>query len=215
MIKGIIFDLDGTLLNTLDDLTQGINYALKNVGLKTKTKEEVKNFVGNGIEKSIERALEGNLKYKNKCLELFLEYYKNNSLKNTKPYNNVVETLEKLKNKGCKLAVLSNKMDDEVKKLSDYFFKGIFDISKGANPKKPDPATTLEIIEQFNLKSSEVVFAGDSEVDIQTAKNAGIKCLSVCYGFKTKEFLKSQGAEYLFDDFSELWDYFILESVCT
>ncbi len=211
-IKGIIFDLDGTLLYTLVDLQDSVNYALIKNGLKKRTIEEIKSFVGNGIEKLIERAVYPKKEKFDICLSDFKHHYKKNSINKTKPYFSVVENLKKLKQKGFKLAVLSNKIDSEVKKLCDYFFFGIFDIALGAKEdflKKPDSKSTLYIIEQLNLSKQEVVLIGDSEVDIKTAKNAQIECLSVSWGYKDKDFLIRNNAAKIFDDFSSLSDYLL------
>lgn len=211
-VKGIIFDLDGTLLYTLEDLTNSVNFALKNCGLKERSIDEIKSFVGNGIIKLIERAIGDNQDKFNECHKLFLEDYKINSTKTTHPYKNSLETLLKLKERGIKLAILSNKNDDEVKKLSKYYFKDIFDISLGKCPefdKKPDSKSTNFIIEKLNLKKEQTLFIGDSEVDILTAQNAGLKCLSVSWGYKTKEFLAKNKAQEIFDDFNELYEFII------
>jgi len=211
-IKGIIFDLDGTLLYTLEDLKNSTNYALKKLNQKERSIEEIRNFVGNGIKKLIERALGDKQELIDECLLIFLNHYKNNSLNNTKPYENIVDILIKLKNKGIKLAVLSNKIDIEVKKLVDYYFKNIFDIVLGETvqfPKKPNSKASEYIIQKFNLKKEEVVFIGDSEVDIQTAENTEIKCLSVVWGYKDETFLKEKGAQKIFKTPQELYNFII------
>lgn len=211
-LKGIIFDLDGTLLYTLEDLFNSVNFALLKCDLKERTLEEVKRFVGNGIKKLIERAIANNKDKFSDCYKYFLEHYSTNSINTTRPYKNVLKGLKELKEKGLKLAILSNKDDSEVKKLSKYFFKDIFDISLGTSSnfdKKPDPKSTLYIIKELNLKKEDVVFIGDSEVDIQTAKNAGIECLSVLWGYKTEEFLIKKGAKKTFCDFDTLKEYLI------
>jgi len=209
-IKALIFDMDGTILYTLQDLADSVNFALEKCGLKQRTLDEIRNFVGNGVNKLIERAT-GNKKDKiEKCFQYFIEHYKKNSTNKTVPYENAVEILEKLKEKGLKLAVLSNKPDEEVKKLSEKYFNGIFQIAKGESPqfpKKPNPAALNEIIKTFNVKKEECLFIGDSEVDIQTAKNAEVDCISVTWGYKTKEFLIKNNAKKLFDNFQELFEY--------
>ncbi len=214
-IKGIIFDLDGTLLYTLEDLKNSVNYALKSCNLKEITLEQTRNFVGNGIGKLIERAIENNQKKYLECLEIFKQHYKENSNITTKPYPMVIENLKRLKEKNIKLAILSNKIDSEVKKLSKLYFDNIFDISQGETAKfdkKPDPKSSEFIIKQFNLKKEEVIFVGDSEVDIQTAKNASIECLSVTWGYKDKDFLIKNGAVHIYENFKDLTDYIIENS---
>ncbi len=215
-IKGIIFDLDGTLLYTLEDLKNSVNWALQKNGLKIRTIEEIRTFVGLGIEKLIERAVFPDKNKFESCLSDFIDYYKKNSIKETKPYENALETLKTLKEKGFKLSILSNKIDSEVKKLNEYFFNGIFDYTLGATdafPKKPDSRSTIHIIKQLELKKDEVVLIGDSEVDIETAKNAQIQCLSVTWGYKDKDFLIKQGAKKIFNDFLSLTQYLLQEFV--
>lgn len=210
MIKAIIFDMDGTILYTLQDLADSTNYALEKCGFKKRSLDEIRNFVGNGAYKLIERATEAQKPAVEKCYKIFLEHYGKNSANSTQPYKNAVETLKKLKEKGLKLAVLSNKPDSEVKKLSEKYFKGIFDISRGESvefPKKPDPAALLSILSCFGIGKDECFLAGDSEVDLETAQNAGIGCLSVCWGYKSEEFLIQNGADKLFRSFSELFNY--------
>ncbi len=210
--KALIFDMDGTILYTIEDLADSVNFALKKCNLPTRTLEEVTNFVGNGILKLIERAVGEKQELVQECFEIFKEHYKNNSTNKTCAYKNSFEILSKLKEKGLKLAVLSNKIDSEVKKLSKIYFKDIFDISMGESPnfpKKPNPAALNEIIKKFNVKKEECLFIGDSEVDIETAKNANINCLSVTWGYKTKEFLIQNQAENLCNSFEELYDFVV------
>ncbi len=209
--KAAIFDMDGTILYTLLDLADSTNYALNKLNLKQRTLEEIRNFVGNGIYKLIERAVGDHQEKIEECFEIFKAHYKSNSTNKTTPYKNSLETLLYLKEKGVKLAVLSNKIDSEVKKLSDIYFKGIFDISIGESenfPKKPNPASTNYIIEQFGLRKNEVLFIGDSEVDIQTANYAKIDCISASWGYKTKDFLIKNNAKVIIDNFEQLKNYF-------
>lgn len=211
-IKGIIFDLDGTLLYTIEDLKNSVNYALEHCNLEKRTLEEITNFVGNGIGKLIERAIGIHQEKYDQCLEIFKQHYAKNSNITTKPYPFVIENLKRLKEKNIKLAILSNKIDSEVKKLSKLYFGDIFDISQGETAKfnkKPDSKSSEFIIKQFNLSKDEVVFVGDSEVDIQTAKNTSIECLSVSWGYKDKDFLIKNGAKIIFENFKDLTDYII------
>lgn len=209
--KAIIFDMDGTILYTIEDLKDSVNFALNKLNLKQRTLEEITSFVGDGIYELIKRATDNNQEKIEKCFELFKNHYKNNSTNKTKPYKNSIETLLYLKKEGIKLAVLSNKIDSEVKKLSEFYFKDIFDISLGESekfPKKPNPASCNYIINKFNLKKEEVLFIGDSEVDIKTANNANIDCISVSWGYKEKDFLIKNNAKNIIDDFSQLKNYF-------
>ncbi len=207
-IKALVFDMDGTLLYTLEDLADSVNFALDKCGLNKRSLEEIEKFVGNGVYKLIERAVGENFEKINECFEIFKKHYSKNSTNKTRPYNGAIETLKKLKDRGLKLAVLSNKPDFEVKKLSKLFFEDIFDISMGETenfPKKPDSKSLLYIVKAFNVSTRETIFIGDSEVDIQTANNAGIDCYSVSWGYKTKEFLVQNKAKIIFDNFDDLY----------
>lgn len=209
--KAIIFDLDGTLLNTLEDLASSTNYALKKNGFKERSLSEVKSFIGNGIALLAQRALpDGN---KNPLYEKVLSdlksHYSKNSLVKTKAYDGIIEVLDFLKEKNIKTAIVSNKPDAQVKALSKIFFykymKEEYCIGECEGVKrKPAPDSLLKVIELFNLKKEECIYAGDSEVDIETAKNAGIKCVSVSWGFKEKDFLIKNNASVIIDKPSEL-----------
>lgn len=204
--KIIIFDLDGTLLNTLDDLTDSTNLVLKHFGFAQKTKEEVRDFVGNGVDKLIERAIPNGRNNKNfkPCTEMFKEIYSKNMYNKTAPYEDVIDMLKILKFNNYKIAVVSNKFDLAVKELCKRYFPGFIDFAAGENEekgirKKPAPDTVLKVLKKFNLKSDDAIYVGDSEVDIETAGNCNIKCISVTWGFKDREFLINNGAENIID----------------
>lgn len=208
MIKVAIFDLDGTLLNTLVDLTDCTNFALKKFGYPSRTLDEIRNFVGNGIIKLFERA---GVKDK-ECVEFFKKYYAKNMYNKTAPYDGIIPLLNSLHEHGIKIAVVSNKFDLAVKKLCEKYFD-IVDIAIGENEaegihKKPSPDGVLKILDDFKFLKDEAIFIGDSEVDIQTAKNAGIPCISVTWGFKTRDFLIKNGAKILVDKPEEILMYF-------
>lgn len=214
----VIFDLDGTLLNTIEDLADSTNYALNNCGYPKRTVDEIRNFVGNGVYKLIERAVPDNASKDkiNKCLELFKKHYSDNMCNKTSCYDGVIELLKILKKDGYKLAVVSNKYDSAVRALCDKYFKDLIDFSAGENEvfgirKKPAPDTIFEILNKFNLSQQKAVYVGDSEVDIQTAINAGISCISVTWGFKSREFLEKNSAEYIVDKPKEIVE--ILDSL--
>lgn len=193
-----LFDLDGTLLDTLDDLTDSVNYALSFYGLKTRSKEEVSSFVGNGIFNLIKRAIEGgeeNPRFA-EVFSLFQEHYKTHNIVKTKPYEGVYPMLENLKKAGKKCAVVSNKADSFLKALVQRFFGEYIFIAIGENEreglrKKPAPDSVLTAIEK--LGGGRAVYVGDSEVDIETAKNAEIECICVTWGFRKEEFLRERG----------------------
>ena len=210
MYKAIIFDLDGTLLDTLDDLTAAVNYALQKKNLPLRTREEVRSFVGNGILKLMERSAGAdNIALAPDLLQQFKGYYASHCADETKPYDGVMKLLESLKNKGVYTAVVSNKADFAVKKLADFYFKDLLNLAVGENEekgikRKPDPASLIAVIDELGVEKTETVYIGDSEVDIQTAKNAGVDCISVSWGFKNREFLEKNGALCLVNSVEEL-----------
>ena len=199
MYEMIVFDLDGTLLDTLDDLWMAVNAALEKFSLPLRTKEEVRSFVGNGIVKLMQRAVGTECSDFEGILTAFKEYYAAHCADKTKPYDGIIPLLKTLKQRGIKLGVLSNKADFAVKMLAEEYFNGVFDIALGENEaagirKKPAPDSLLAVMEQFGVAKEKTLYVGDSEVDIQTAANAGVACLSVTWGFKDEAFLVENGA---------------------
>ena len=198
----IIFDLDGTLLNTLGDLFLGFNYAIDKFGYPKRTIEEIKSFVGNGIKKSIERALPYAVSEQelNKIVETFKAYYIEHMQEHTEAYSGITDMLKSLKEMGYRTAVVSNKYDDAVKKLCKKYFGDLIEFAVGEGygiRKKPDSDGILKVLEYFNINRAEennIIYVGDSEVDILTAKNACLPCISVLWGFKDKTFLENNGA---------------------
>lgn len=214
MKKTVIFDLDGTLLNTLDDLADSTNYALSRFGYPTRTIEEVRQFVGNGVAKLIERAIPEGKNNSNfeKCLSVFKENYAQNMYNKTAPYNGIIEMLSNLKSKGIKIAVVSNKFDLAVKELCKKYFEGFIDFAAGENEaqgikKKPAPDTVISVLNEFNFASDDAVYVGDSDVDIMTAKNSKMPCISVTWGFRDKKFLLENGATILINAPSEIYNH--------
>lgn len=214
MKKTVIFDLDGTLLNTLDDLADSTNYALSKFGYPTRTIEEVRQFVGNGVAKLIERAIPEGKNNPNfeKCLAIFKENYAQNMYNKTAPYNGIIEMLSNLKSKGIKIAVVSNKFDLAVKELCKKYFEGFIDFAAGENEaqgikKKPAPDTVLSVLNEFNFAPEDAVYVGDSDVDIMTAKNSKMPCISVTWGFRDEKFLLENGATILVNAPSEIYNH--------
>lgn len=214
MKKAVIFDLDGTLLNTLDDLADSTNYALSKFGYPTRTIEEVRQFVGNGVAKLIERAIPEGKNNSNfeKCLSIFKENYAQNMYNRTVPYNGIIEMLSNLKSKGIKIAVVSNKFDLAVKELCKKYFEGFIDFAAGENEaqgikKKPAPDTVLSVLNEFNFAPEDAVYVGDSDVDIMTAKNSKMPCISVTWGFRDEKFLLENGATILINAPSEIYNH--------
>lgn len=214
MKKAVIFDLDGTLLNTLDDLADSTNYALSKFGYPTRTIDEVRQFVGNGVAKLIERAIPEGKNNPNfeKCLAIFKENYAQNMYNKTAPYNGIMEMLSNLKSKGIKIAVVSNKFDLAVKELCKKYFEGFIDFAAGENEaqgikKKPAPDTVISVLNEFNFAPEDAVYVGDSDVDIMTAKNSKMSCISVTWGFRDEKFLLENGATILINAPSEIYNH--------
>ena len=193
-----IFDLDGTLLYTLDDLTASTNHAMRKFGFAEHTKDEVRLMVGNGIRKLIERAIpEGvnNPQYEDTYSE-FVSYYLKHDLDTTRPYPGVMQMLKTLKERGKQLAVVSNKYCKATENLCRTFFAEYISVAIGESSnirKKPAPDTVLAAINKLGADKATTVYIGDSEVDIATARNCGIPCVSVLWGFRDKDFLIQNG----------------------
>ena len=204
MYKALVFDLDGTLLDTLGDLTDAVNYALQEVGLPNRTKDEVCSFVGNGIAKLIERAVGEYAEKAESALALFKAYYKEHCADKTQPYEGILPLLQDLKARGVKTAVVSNKADFAVKALAKRYFDGLLLEAVGENEsagisKKPAPDSLLAVMQSLGVTKQETLYIGDSDIDIQTAKNAGVDCACVTWGFRSKEFLYQHGGKRFVD----------------
>jgi len=197
-----IFDLDGTLLYTLEDLTNSVNHAMRAFGLPEHTTEDVRKMVGNGIRKLIERAIpdgKGNPQYEH-VFSSFVEHYLEHNLDTTRPYEGIMETLKQLKRQGRKMAVVSNKYYKATEELCRHFFNGYIDVAIGESDnirKKPAPDSVIEAIRRLGADKESCVYVGDSEVDIETARNSGLPCISVLWGFRNEKFLLEHGAETL------------------
>ena len=206
-----IFDLDGTLLDTLADLAAAVNYALRQHGMPEHTIDDVRRFVGNGVRKLMERAIPDGEKNPDfeATFATFREYYMHHSLDNTRPYPGIIETLEALKEQGCRLAVVSNKMMAATKELCQHFFAETIEVAIGENEaagirKKPAPDTVFEALRQLGGKKDSAVYVGDSDVDLETANNSGLPCISVLWGFRDRDFLIQHGAKTFISAPSEL-----------
>lgn len=211
-MKAVIFDLDGTLLNTLGDLTDAVNLALEKYGMPVRTMEEVRRFVGNGLRNLMTQAVpdgEANPDFE-ELFVFFKDYYRNHCNIKTEPYEGVLELMKELKNRDIKMAIVSNKIDAGVKELNELHFSGLTQAAIGEREgigRKPSPDSTLEAIHLLGVEKAEAVYVGDSDVDIMTAKNAGVRCISVTWGFRDAEFLRENGAETLIDRPLELLEY--------
>lgn len=201
-IKAVIWDLDGTLLDTLDDLAASTNAALVQQGMPARTKEEVRMFVGNGVRKLMIRAVPGgeeNPAFES-ALAGFVAHYGAHSRDNTKPYDGIPELLDELDAMGVRQAIVSNKIDFAVKELSKAYFGDRMQVAVGDDPsrkKKPAPDSVWEAMRQLGVMAEETVYVGDSDVDVITARNAGISCVAVCWGFRSVECLQEAGAEHI------------------
>jgi phosphoglycolate phosphatase len=208
-IDTVIFDLDGTLLNTLEDLTDSVNFSLKNASFPTRTLEEVRHFLGNGAERLMELSIpEGkNNPLFAMCLVDFRKHYKKNIINKTCPYPGIMTVLKKLKNNDYKLAVVSNKFDEAVKMLNKHFFSEYIKTAIGERAgilKKPAPDTVYTALKELGTSSENTVYVGDSEVDAKTAKNSGLIFVGVTWGFRDREVLKNEKADYIIDKPEEL-----------
>lgn len=201
----VIFDLDGTLLNSLEDLCDSTNVALKEMGYPLRTLEEIRTFVGNGVYKLIERAVPEHIKEEDivHCFHIFEAHYDKNKDHKTKPYLGIIEVLNELKERGYKMAVLSNKYQEAVSVLSVQYFGDLFDVSCGEKEGiliKPSPDGVKEVLKILNSMPQKTVMVGDSDVDIYTAKNAELTSIGVTWGYRKKELLKEVGAEYIIEE---------------
>ena len=213
----VIFDLDGTILDTLEDLTDSVNYALKKYGYPTRTMEEIRRFVGDGLLMLMRRAIapETDEAIIQTALAEQKAYYKEHCADKTKPYAGILELLSDLKNAGCKLAVVSNKADYAVQILCEQYFPGVFHMTVGEKEnvrKKPAPDSVNAVLEALQVDRANAVYIGDSEVDIETAKNAGLDAVLVTWGFRDEAFLREKGAKTLVNTANELKSALIHET---
>ena len=211
MYKLAVFDMDGTILDTLEDLKDSTNFALKKCGYPPRSYDEVRRFVGNGIRKLIERAVPEGLTVEqiDRVHEVFTEHYKVHCADKTKAYDGIKPLLEKLRASGVKTAVVSNKADYGVQELCKEYFDGLFDYAVGEREgirRKPAPDAVNEALRALGIDKSEAVYIGDSDVDFETAKNAELPCISVLWGFRDEEFLREKGATLFVRDPAEIYD---------
>ncbi|BCR35924.1 HAD family hydrolase [Mariniplasma anaerobium] len=209
MIKGIIFDMDGTILNTIDDIKDSVNHAMKICDLPLKTLQEVKDGVGRGAINLIEDVVPKHLSQEDIKIvyKIYQDHYDKNSNHKTGPYPGILALLKKLKEMNYKLAVVSNKHKYLVEELNHNIFKDYFDFSMGevkGVPIKPEPDMLYMALDHLGLKKSEVLFIGDSDVDMITANNAGITSVGVTWGFRSKDVLIKHQASYIIDQPDQL-----------
>ncbi len=199
-----IFDLDGTILDTLEDLADSLNYALEKYDCPVRTLKDVRAFVGNGIRKLVERAVppESDESLIEEVTAAVNEHYKIHCADKTRPYDGIYPLLADLRKMGCRTALVSNKPDYGVQELCSQYFDGMFDIVIGERAgirKKPDPDSVNEVLRILDIDRGKSVYIGDSEVDYDTAQNAGMDVILVTWGFRDKDDLEKLGASYIAD----------------
>lgn len=210
MKNTIIWDMDGTILNTLDDLRDSVNYTMEKFGFGTFNHQEIKAMLGNGLKLLIEQALpEGrnNPKFDD-CLRVFKEYYNLHMNDKTRPYPQIAEVMEILRKKGYKQAIVSNKIDMAVQKLAEDYYPFV-DVALGEREgikRKPAPDMVDLALTELNAAKNEAVYIGDSEVDLATAKNSGLDCISVLWGFRDRQDLLNAGVKYLAENPMQILD---------
>ena len=209
VINTIIFDLDGTLLNTLTDLTNSVNYSMKQHGFPTHSEDQVRQMVGNGVTVLMERAIPEGRSFPefDHCLETFKKHYELHKKDYTKPFPGILEFLKEANAAGYHLAVVSNKFDLAVKELCQDYFSSYIAAAIGESPQtapKPAPDTVFRAMQELCVSKEQCVYVGDSDVDIATAQNAGIPCISVSWGFRSRQFLQNHGASVIADSVAEM-----------
>ncbi len=212
--KLAIFDLDGTILDTLDDLTDAVNYVLEKYSFKKRTKQEVRSFLGYGGVNLIKKAtgLQQSSEKFDEIYKDYLNYYSAHCDVKTKPYPGIYSMLVNLKQKGLKLAVVSNKGDKQVQILVEKHFKGIFDFAHGERKnikRKPDKEAIISIVDEFGFCPKDCIYIGDSEVDLLTANNSEMDHIIVDFGFRDYQFLKDAGAKVILSSASEIEEYLL------
>ncbi|MDF2514652.1 MAG: hypothetical protein K0S04_4518 [Herbinix sp.] len=205
----VIFDLDGTLLNTLDDLRDSLNEILIKYCYLPQTLEDVRRFVGNGVWNLVRRSLPSSCSDQEvtKIMEDFKAHYKRNMQNKTRPYNGIMELLLDLNRFNYKVAIVSNKYDAAVKELAQTYFGNLIPVAIGETSeikRKPAPDSIFSAVQELGSSLESTILVGDSETDVQTAKNAGIPCIGVTWGFRCREVLREEGADYLIDTPREL-----------
>ena len=198
-ITTVVFDLDGTLLDTLQDLADSVNYALRTHGLPERTTAEVRQMLGNGIRYLMEHAVPAGMVPEafEPVFDTFRTYYVDHCLDKTQPYDGILPMLDSLRRHGLRMAIVSNKLDAAVQELNERFFARYVDSAVGESEtvrRKPNPDGVLEAIRRLGSTPDEAVYVGDSEVDFATARNAGVPCITVLWGFRDEDFLRSVGA---------------------
>ncbi len=215
----VIFDMDGTTLDTLQDLTDSANAVLTAAGYSAYTVDEIRSFVGNGIRVLVDRMLppDASMAERDRIFDAFIAHYKLHCADKTAPYAGILPLLARLRAAGVRIALLSNKAHAAVGQLCDQYFPGLFHDVAGERedegiPKKPDPAAVHAMMRAAGFTAEKTVYVGDSEVDVATARNAGVAGVFVTWGFRSRETLRTSGAEVIFDTPEAVGDYILGES---
>lgn len=216
-IRYVVFDLDGTLLNTLDDLFLSVNKILSDHGYKTRSKDEVRSYLGNGVRALITLALPEEERHRtDELLPEFKAYYDLHKEDNTAPYAGVKEAVAEIKKAGVKCAIVSNKFDAAVQELKNVTFSGLIDFAcgerEGVKP-KPAPDGVFLAMQALGADPAETVYVGDSEVDLATANNSGLKCVAVSWGFRDRDELVKRGAKNIADTPDQMKDFILSGNV--
>ncbi len=198
-INTVIFDMDGTVLNTLDDLTDAVNYVFSKFDLPARDKEDYRKFFGNGIGYAMKCAAPAGTDDAlfDKMVPIFRDYYNEHCLDKTAPYEGILDLMKALYDKSYKMAIVSNKIDSAVKELNERFFSKYVSVAIGEKPRirrKPAADTVIAALSELGSSRGEAIYVGDSEVDLQTARNSGLPCIAVLWGFRDKELLIENGA---------------------
>lgn len=212
MIDTVLFDLDGTLTDTLADLKNSVNFALLQLGFPERNADEIRSFVGNGVKKLVFRSVPENTDNETaeKCLEIFKAHYKENSRNETKPYDGIVELLGELKKRNIKTAVVTNKMHEAAAEIVEFYFGNLIETTIGQSDKiapKPAPDSIFLALEKLGVSKENAVYIGDSEVDCITAQNADVPCIGVTWGFRDREVLEENGADYIVDKVEDILNF--------
>ena len=212
--KAVLFDMDGTVLNTLGDLAAAVNHTLREFSMPERSIAEVAAALGNGAAYLIAHTVPAGTpkELTDKVLAAYAPYYDAHCDILTGPYDGIVPLMEKLRDRGVKLAVISNKQDTAVKPLAEKYFPGLLEIAVGESAevrRKPNPDAVLAALCHIGVEREEDIYVGDTEVDLKTARNAGMECASVDWGFRTREQLVEIGAEHIFDTVQELEEYLL------
>ena len=210
-IRAVIWDLDGTLLDTLSDLAGSVNAALDMHGLPLHTLDEIRSFVGGGIKNLIDRSVPAGYgeEATKAVLADFTAHYAQHSKDLTRPYDGIIEGLDALLDKGIRMGIVSNKIDFAVKELSAEYFGNRMQVAVGddpSRPRKPAPDSVWEAMRQLGAAKEETVYVGDSDVDVITARNAGVACVAVSWGFRSRESLVAAGAQTIADTTEALFE---------